>query len=104
MRWSFMPSIGEMGKAEGKERSYRHTVKLVKEYLTPKEPRPEFFSRMMEYCHALETERAKPARAHGALSGRRGWIVGGIFSALSLLGMASYFLARRHTRRKAALA
>lgn len=73
---------------------YLRTVKLVKEALRPVEPPPRLIIEIRNLGQALGSDDLLMDLARDSRKKRRGWIIGGICSTLSICGMASYALAR----------
>jgi len=91
------------GKRKEKKLHYRDTLKMVREYLQPQEPDPEFSSRLEQLCESMGAEEVflLEAESREDGSGRRGIIIGGaICSALPFLGVAAYALRKHIVRRR----
>jgi hypothetical protein len=91
----------ERGRTEGKLH-YRSTLRMLKEYLQPMEPDPEFTERLEELCESMGAyelfQNEGEMREDG---GHRGIIIGGaICSALPFVGVAAYAIRRHLLRRR----
>lgn len=86
------------GRAHGKF-GYLRTVKMVKETLHPVEPPPRLIIEIRNLGQALGSDDLVMGLARDSRKKRRGWIIGGICSTLSIFGMASFALVRYLTHR-----
>ncbi len=89
-------------RGRGRRLRYRDTVRMLKEYMCPVEPGPEFARRLEELCESMGARElfapVGEARAHGS---HRGVIIGGaICSALPFLGVAAYAIGKLVQRRR----
>ncbi len=93
----------ERGQQEGRKRGYRHTVKLLRQYLRPLDPRQSFSLRLEDLCRSMGADEflvAEAADLRGK-SARRRMIVGGaVFSALPFLGVAAYAIGKHLLKRR----
>ncbi len=73
---------------------YLRTVKMIKKTLHPVEPPPRLIIEIRNLGQALGSDDLVMGLAHDTRKKRRGWIIGGICSSLSIFGMASFALVR----------
>ena len=99
--------MSEKGAGKGRVRErklhYRDTLKMVRGYLRPQEPDPQFSLRLEELCESMGAEEVflLEAGSREDESARRGIIIGGaIASALPFLGVAAYALRKHILRRR----
>ena len=90
-------------KARERKMHCRDTLRMVRGYLRPQEPDPEFSLRLEELCESMGAEELflLEAESREDGSGRRGIIIGGaIASTLPFLGVAAYALRKHILRRR----
>lgn len=88
---------------EGRRHGYRHTVKLLREYLRPLDPRRSFSLRLEELCRSMGADDFLVAEAtdrEGSPARRRMIVGGAVFSALPFLGVAAYAIGKHLLRRR----
>jgi hypothetical protein len=93
----------EKGMQGERKRGYRHTVRLLQEYLRPVDPRPSFSRHLEDLCRSMGADEFVVAEAveRGESASRRRMILGGaVFSALPFLGVAAYAIGRHLQRRR----
>lgn len=93
----------EKGRDEERKLHYRDTLKMVRGYLHPQEPDPDFSLRLEELCESMGAEELflLEAESREDGGGRRNIIIGGaIASALPFLGVAAYALRKHIMRRR----
>jgi hypothetical protein len=93
---------GETGGSRGRLH-YRDTLRILRGYLVPREPNPEFSRRLEELCESMGAEELFWAehelRVGG--TGRRNIIIGGaICSVLPFMGVAAYAIRKYLLRRR----
>ena len=79
-----------------KKAGYFHTVKLVRGALHPVEPPPRLIIEIRNLGQAFGTDEMILGLAEGSRKKRRGLIIGGIFSTLSICGVTAYALVRHY--------
>lgn len=93
----------EKGMRGERRRGYRHTVRLLREYLRPVDLRPGFRCRLEDLCRSMGADdfMAEETAGRGENASRRRIILGGaVFSALPFLGVAAYAIGRHLQRRR----
>jgi hypothetical protein len=97
------------GKNEGRawparrKATYRETLWMLRRFLVPMEPDPEFSRRLEEMCRSMGGDEflRREWESNAYTRGRRGMFIGGaIFSALPFMGVAAYALGKYLVRRR----
>lgn len=93
--------IGRKQRSSKRKAGYFHTVRLVRDTLHPVEPPPRLIIEIRNLGQAFGTDDMVLKLAEDSRRKRRGLIIGGICSTLSICGMAAYALVRHYLRHEA---
>lgn len=93
--------IGSKNRSKRDKAGYFHTVRLVRDALHPVEPPPRLIIEIRNLGQAFGTDDMVLKLAEDSRKRRRGWIIGGICSTVSIFGMAAYALVRDYTHQEA---
>lgn len=96
---------GQMKRGRARERArrksgYLHTVRMVRDTLHSVEPPPRLIIEIRNLGQAFGTDDLVMDLARTSRKKRRGLIIGGVCSTLSIFGMASYALAKHYMQRQ----